>query len=106
MSAAADAEDRSEKHVVTPGAPKSARDLYGVMLLERGKAAEALVAFEMMLKKEPNRLDAVIGAGRAAQTLGDPTKARQYYARAVALAEGADPLRPEVAAARAFVSKN
>ena len=33
MSAAADAEDKTEKHPVTPGVPKPARELYGVMLL-------------------------------------------------------------------------
>ena len=46
MSAAADAEDKTEKHPVTPGVPEPARELYGVMLLERDKPAEALVAFE------------------------------------------------------------
>ena len=30
MSAAADAEDKTEKHPVTPGVPKPARELYGV----------------------------------------------------------------------------
>ena len=58
MSAAADAEDKTEKHPVTPGVPKPARELYGVMLLERGMAKEALAAFEATLKKEPNRLGA------------------------------------------------
>jgi tetratricopeptide (TPR) repeat protein len=105
MSAAADAEDKTEKHVVTPGAVKSARDMYGIMLLERGMAAEALVAFETMLKKEPNRLDATVGAGRAAEALGDAAKARQHYSKAVALSEGADPVRPELAAARAFLAR-
>ena len=42
MSAAADAEDRTEKHPVTPGVPTPARELYGTMLLERGMAKEAL----------------------------------------------------------------
>ena len=46
MSAAADTEDKTEKHPVTPGVPKPARELYGVMLLERGRAKEALAAFE------------------------------------------------------------
>ena len=55
MSAAADAEDKTEKHPVTPGVPKPARELYGVMLLERGMPNEALAAFEATLKKEPNR---------------------------------------------------
>jgi hypothetical protein len=51
MSAAADAEDRTEKHPVTPGVPKPARELYGTMLMERGMPKEALVAFEAVLKK-------------------------------------------------------
>ena len=63
MSAAADAEDKTEKHPVTPGVPKPARELYGVMLLERGMAKEALAAFEATLKKEPNRLGAYVGRG-------------------------------------------
>ena len=46
MSDAADAEDRTEKHPVTPGGPKPARELYGEMLLDSGHAKEALTAFE------------------------------------------------------------
>ena len=66
MSAAADAEDKTEKHVITPGVPKPARELYGEMLLERGMAAVALTAFEATVKKEPNRFRTVYGAARAA----------------------------------------
>ena len=64
--AAADAEDATEKHPVTPGVLKPARELYGVMLLERGNN-EALAAFEATLKKEPNRLGASVGAAKAAE---------------------------------------
>ena len=38
MSAAADAEDKIDKHPVTPGWIAPARELYGAMLLDRGKA--------------------------------------------------------------------
>jgi Tfp pilus assembly protein PilF len=105
MSAAADAEDKTEKAPVTPGPLAPARELYGAMLLERGSAKEALAAFEATLKKEPNRLGATIGAAKAAEKAGDTAKARQHYAAAVALAESADPVRAEVAQARAFVEK-
>jgi tetratricopeptide (TPR) repeat protein len=105
MSAAADAEDKTEKHPVTPGVPTPARELYGTMLLERGQAREALAAFEATLRKEPNRLGATIGAARAADKAGDAAKARQHYAAAVALTENADLVRPEVAEARAFMAK-
>ena len=57
-----------------------------------------------MLKKEPNRLGATVGAAKAAEQSGDAAKARVYYGKVVALTEGADPVRPEIAAARAFMS--
>jgi Flp pilus assembly protein TadD len=105
MSAAADAEDRTEKHPVTPGVPTPARELYGTMLLERGMAKEALAAFEATLKKEPNRLGATLGAAAAAEQSGDTEKARAHYTASVALTENADPVRPQIAHARAVVEK-
>ena len=103
MSAAADAEDKTEKHPVTPGVPKPARELYGVMLLERGMSNEALAAFEATLKKEPNRLGAYVGAAKAAEKSGDSNKARAYYEKIVAIAGGADKARTDVADARAHL---
>lgn len=105
MSAAADAEDKTEKHPVTPGVPKPARELYGVMLLERGMAKEALAAFEATLKKEPNRLGAYVGAAQAAEKSGGKAKARAYYQKIVAIAGGADKSKVEVAEARTFLKK-
>src|SRR5215510_4824087 len=101
MSAAADAEDKTEKHPVTPGVAKPARELYGVMLLERGMPAEALAAFEATLKKEPNRLHAYVGAAKAAEKAGDSAKAREYYGKVLAIANNADATRAEIANARA-----
>jgi hypothetical protein len=105
MSAAADAEDRTEKHPVTPGVPKPARELYGVMLLESGKPAEALAAFEATLNKEPNRLGATVGAAKAAEKAGDNAKAQEYYKKVVAIAGDADTSRTEVSDARAFLTR-
>jgi tetratricopeptide (TPR) repeat protein len=105
MGAAADAEDKTEKHPVTPGAPIPARELYGTMLLERGMAKEALVAFEATLKKEPNRLGAYVGAAQAAAQTGDSAKARTYYQKVVSIAANADQARVDVADARAFLAK-
>ena len=105
MAAAAAAEDKTEKAPVTPGPIVPARELYGAMLLGRGQPKDALAAFEATLKKEPHRLGATLGAAKAAEQLGDAAKAREYYAAAVALGETAEPVRPEIAAARAFVAK-
>ena len=105
MSAAADAEDRTEKHPVTPGVPKPARELYGVMLFESGNARDALAAFEATLKKEPNRLEAYVGAAKAAEKAGQSAKAQEYYGKVVAIAGAADNTRTEVADARAYLTK-
>jgi hypothetical protein len=105
MSAAADAEDKTEKSVVTPGALVPARELYGVMLLDHGKPAEALAAFEATLQKEPNRLGATVGAAKAAEKAGDGVKAREYYKKVVTIAGDADKSRTEVADARAALEK-
>ncbi len=105
LSAAADSEDRTEKHPVTPGPLAPARELYGVMLLDRGMAKEALAAFEATLKKEPNRLGATVGAARAADKAGDATKAREYYTKVAELTGDADVSRSEGKEARAFLAK-
>jgi len=104
MSDAADAEDRTEKHPVTPGTPKPARELYGEMLLDNGRAAEALTAFEATLKKEPNRLGAYAGAARAAAQIGDTAKAREYFGKIVEQAGSGDSTRTEVADARNYLA--
>jgi tetratricopeptide (TPR) repeat protein len=104
MSEAADAEDRTEKHPVTPGVPKPARELYGEMLLDSGNAKEALVAFEATLKKEPNRLGAFIGAGKAAAQLGNTSKARDYFGKVVEQAGSQGSSRTEIADARKYLA--
>jgi len=73
---AADREDASEKHAVTPGPLLPAREVLATALLERGDAAGALREFEAVLKKEPNRLRATAGAAIAAERAGDTARAR------------------------------
>jgi hypothetical protein len=104
MSDAADAEDRTEKHPVTPGVPKPARELYGEMLLDSGNAKDALMAFEATLKKEPNRLGALAGAARAAAQLSDASKARDYFGKVVEQAGSGASTRIEVVDARKYLA--
>jgi hypothetical protein len=103
LSAAADAEDRTEKSIVTPGPLAPARELYGAMLLERGRARDALAAFEVAPIKEPNRYHGLAGAARAAAALGETAKAKTYYEKLLTLA-GGNATRPELAAARRFLA--
>jgi tetratricopeptide (TPR) repeat protein len=104
MKSAADAEDRTEKSVVTPGPLAPARELYGVMLLERAQAAAALAQFEATLQKEPNRLNAFAGAAESARRLGDTAKARLYAQKVVALAGSGQSSRGAVVAARQLLA--
>lgn len=96
LSAAADAEDLTDKSAVSPGPLAPARELYGYMLLDAGKPADALVAFEATMKKEPNRFRGIGGAARAAEMLGDRAKAMTYYQKLLELTEDADSDRPEL----------
>jgi hypothetical protein len=105
MSSAADAEDTTEKSPVTPGPLMPARELYGLMLLDRGMANEALAAFEATMLKEPNRYNAYVAAAKAAVATGDNAKAKAVYEKLISTA-GATSERPTLAEAKAFVTKN
>lgn len=75
---AAAREDATEKHVVTPGPILPARELLADTLLAGGQPGEALLAYEAVLVKEPNRYRAIAGAMEAAVQTGDSEKARAY----------------------------
>jgi tetratricopeptide (TPR) repeat protein len=103
---AADREDGTEKHPVTPGAIQPAREMLGELLLDLGRPAEALAEFEASQKIDPNRLHGLAGAARAAELAGDRAKAKRYYEALIDLTKTADSPRPEIARARAFVAAN
>ena len=100
LGAAADAEDLTDKSAVTPGPLAPARELYGFMLLDAGRAKDALAAFEAVTKKEPNRFLALYGAGKAAEAAKQPAKAKGYYREIVKICADAAPDRPELVYAR------
>jgi tetratricopeptide (TPR) repeat protein len=103
MRRAADLEDKSDKHIVTPARLLPARELLGDMLLELKRPAEALKEYEASQVREPNRLRGYYGAGLAASQSGQHAKAKQHFGKLVAMAGKGEP-RPEVAAARAWLS--
>ncbi len=70
MHTAADMEDATEKHPVTPGAVIPARELLGEMLLEMNSPGLAYEAFEQDLKLHPNRRNGVDGLNKAAEKSG------------------------------------
>jgi hypothetical protein len=105
MRAAADHEDATEKHNVTPGVILPARELLGEMLLELNQPAQAVVEFEATLRVAPNRFNALAGAARAAQLSGDNGKAKSYYAKLLAICDHADGDRPELQNARELLAQ-
>lgn len=105
LRAAADAEDATDKSAISPGPIAPARELLGFMLLDAGRAKEALVAFEATTKKEPNRFRGLYGAGQAAEAAGDRGKAAMYYKQLLGIAKEADTERPELAAAKKLLGR-
>jgi len=105
LRAAAEREDATEKHPVTPGPLAPARELLAEMLLEANEPVKALQEFESSMRVEPNRFRGLAGAARAAELAGDRTKARSYSAQLAALGEKADSERPELARAKALLGK-
>ena len=58
----------------------------------------------MELKLNPNRLNSLLGAGRAAEVSNQSRKAVAYYEQVIKTCDGGSSTRPEIAHARAFVS--
>lgn len=103
MIEAADLEDKTEKHPVTPGAVIPAREFLGDMLLQMNRPGEALVAYEANLKKNRNRLNGLNGAALAAEKSNRIDKAKEYYGQLTKIAPGSG--RPEVEKAAIFLKK-
>jgi tetratricopeptide (TPR) repeat protein len=105
MHAAAELDDVTEKHPVTPGALLPAREQLGELLLELKQSGPALEAFETALSITPNRFNAIYGAARAARLSNNRPKAAGYYRKLAELGRDADSVRPELKEATAFVAK-
>ena len=105
MTDAAAREDRSEKHVAMENRLSPMRELLGEMLLEAGRPADALRAFEQSLQTIPGRFRSIAGAAAAATRSGNRAAAAAYSRQLLTLTADADTERPAVATARAYVQK-
>jgi len=100
MKLAADREDATDKHPVTPGVVIPARELLGDMLLELGQPEKAVAEFEAVLRGAPNRFNALYGAAKAADLAGDRAKARTFFEKLIQIAPQGE--RAELREARAY----
>jgi len=103
-TAAADLEDVTAKHPVTPGELLPARELEGDLLLALGRYASARTAYEATLRREPGRPRSLFGVARAAELAGDVTAAREGYRAYLARMQQGDGGRPELEIARGALS--
>ncbi len=78
MSEAADLEDKTSKHPVTPGEIIPARELLGDLYMEIRDYKNALTAYEADLIRHPHRYNGLTGAVAAAEKVGNSDKANQY----------------------------
>lgn len=102
MREAADMEDATEKHPVTPGEVLPARELLGEMLLQMNDPAGALEAFEMSLKNHANRFNSLYGAGRSAKMTGNTEKAAGYFKQLLSVVDAKECDRKELDEAGSF----
>ena len=100
-TAAADREDVTAKHPVTPGELLPARELEGDLLLALGRYASARTAYEATLRREPGRPRSLFGVARAAELAGDVAAARTGYRAYLARMQQSDGKRAELEIARA-----
>ena len=96
MRAAADVEDRSEKHVAMENRLYPMRELLGDLLMQQRQPADALRQYLASLKAAPERLRSYYGAAKAAQATGDRKAAMAYYRKLARLTRSGDGDRPEL----------
>jgi tetratricopeptide (TPR) repeat protein len=103
LRAAAELEETTGKHAVTPGAVLPAREILADVLCGAKRPAEALVEYEAVLATAPGRLRALAGAARSALAVGETEKARGFARQILAQCDPAGDW-PEVAMARALLA--
>lgn len=105
MELAANMEDNTQKHPVTPGEVLPSRELLADMLLQMGQPEKALEAYKAALQEHPNRFNGLYGAGLAAEGSNHQEKAISYYQQLTNIANSVHSKRPELDAAQLFLKK-
>jgi len=93
LRSAADLEDSTDKHPVTPGSILPAREQLADLLTELGQPAAALTEYEASLRSAPARFNSYDGAARAAEGAGKKEEAKTFRDRLTALCGGSVPTR-------------
>lgn len=106
MTEAADMEDATAKHPVTPGEIIPARELLADMYLETGDFTNAINAYEADLNRHPNRFNGLYGAGLAQERAGNIKKAKKYYEQLLGNANSSISDRPQMLSIKSFIKSS
>jgi tetratricopeptide (TPR) repeat protein len=106
MRNAVEMENLTSKHPVTPGEILPADELLADMLLKANKPHEALDAYELNLKRRPNRFNGIYGAALASKESGNNKKAIFYFESLLDLTKDSNSDRPEINEAKEFLQLN
>ncbi len=101
--AAADSEEVTDKHPITPAELLPARELEADMLLAVGRFGDARTAYHATLARERGRARSLFGAARAAELAGDHDAALAGYREYLRQMGKSDGGRAELVAARTYV---
>jgi len=93
MRSAAELEDSTDKHPVTPGSILPAREQLADLLVELGQPAAALTEYETSLRSAPARFNSYDGAAWAAERAGRKQQAKAFREKLTALCGGTVPAR-------------
>ena len=103
VGAAVQLEGRTQKHPVTPGALWPTQEALGDLLLDLGRAEEALSAYARSLGVWPARFNTILGAARAARAANLKDQARDHYRQLLEVSSRRDSRRPALKEAEEFL---
>jgi hypothetical protein len=82
-----------------------AREMLADMLLESKRPKEALREYEISMKTDPNRFNALYGAAQAAEQAGNHGQSKSFYARLLKNCEGVESDRAELLRAKNLLAE-
>ena len=104
LRGAAEAEARLPAPLGLPAPIKPAAELLGEVLVDLGRAAEAIASFESVGQRYTNRSRTVLGLARATAAAGEQEASRRHYTALLANFDGADAGLPALSEARAALA--
>jgi tetratricopeptide (TPR) repeat protein len=101
LRSAADAEARLPAPLGLPAPAKPAPELLGEVLIEAGRPADAIAAFDAALARNRNRSLSILGLARATAAAGQTAASVRHYRALLSTLAGADAGLPALREARA-----